>query len=100
MRVCVFIDGKNFHAGFKGSTSPGTRIDFPAMAAWLVERAGGSTLWGAHYYTGVERGGAARTEAQVGWTSSCACWSASPASSSIDFHARRNTMSARSAAPQ
>jgi len=66
MRVCVFIDGKNFHAGFKGSTSPGTRIDFPAMAAWLVERAGGSTLWGAHYYTGVERGGAARTEAQVG----------------------------------
>ena len=66
MRVAIFFDGKNFHTGFKSSTAPGTRVDFPAMAAWLVQRAGGSTLWRAHYYTGVERGDAAESDAQVG----------------------------------
>ena len=56
MRVAIFFDGKNFHAGYRARASGGLRIDFPRMAQWLVERAGGSTLWAAHYYTGVVRG--------------------------------------------
>lgn len=65
MRVAIFFDGKNFHAGYRATTTA-QRLDFPKLAAWMVERAGGASLWGAHYYTGVERGEGAVTEAQQG----------------------------------
>lgn len=65
MRVAIFIDGKNFHAGMR-ATAGAVRLDFPRMAAWLVQRAQGSDLWGAHYYTGIERGEAATSDAQQG----------------------------------
>lgn len=65
MRVAIFFDGKNFHAGYRATTTV-PRLDFPKLADWIVERVGGSTLWGAHYYTGVERGESADTAAQQG----------------------------------
>jgi uncharacterized LabA/DUF88 family protein len=65
MRVSIFFDGKNFHSGYKAATGAGMQLDFPKLADWLVERAGGSSLWGAHYYTGIERGEEA-TAAQQG----------------------------------
>ncbi|MFI5165236.1 MAG: NYN domain-containing protein [Thermoanaerobaculales bacterium] len=65
MRVAIFIDGKNFYAGYK-SVAPDRRIDFPKMARWLVEQVSGSFLWGVYYYTGVETGVAAETEEQKG----------------------------------
>lgn len=64
MRVAIFIDGKNFYAGWKDRAG-GRRIDFSEMARWVVTRAGGQSLWGAYYYTGVETGPAASTEGQV-----------------------------------
>jgi len=62
MRVAIFFDGKNFYAGWRGSSRP--RIDFPALARWVVRRAGGATLWGAHYFTALEIGDGADTQAQ------------------------------------
>lgn len=62
MRVAIFFDGKNFYAGWRGSNRP--RIDFPALARWLVRRVGGTSLWGALYYTAVESGEAADSQAQ------------------------------------
>jgi uncharacterized LabA/DUF88 family protein len=62
MRVAIFFDGKNFYAGWRGSSRP--RIDFPALARWVVRRAGGTTLWGAHYFTALETGEGADTQAQ------------------------------------
>ena len=64
MRVAIFIDGKNFYAGWKDRAG-GRRIDFGEMARWVVTRAGGQALWGAYYYTGVETGPAASTEGQL-----------------------------------
>lgn len=64
MRVALFIDGKNFYAGWKDKAG-GRRIDFREMASWLVHRAGGSSLWGAYYYTGVETGPGASSEGQL-----------------------------------
>ncbi|MCL2825081.1 MAG: NYN domain-containing protein, partial [Polyangiaceae bacterium] len=61
MRVAIFIDGKNFYAGWK-DRAKGKRIDFGVMASWVVERAGGNTLWGAYYYTGVESASTAGSE--------------------------------------
>jgi uncharacterized LabA/DUF88 family protein len=66
VRVSIFFDGKNFHAGYRATTDPAVRLDLPKLASWLVERAGGSTLWGAHYYTGIERGDEAITSGQQG----------------------------------
>ncbi|MFH1465087.1 MAG: NYN domain-containing protein [Pseudomonadota bacterium] len=63
MKVAIFIDGKNFYSGCKRE-APGTRIDFPAMARWLVEQVGGERLWGAYYYTGIERGDRAGSDGQ------------------------------------
>ena len=63
MRVGVFIDGKNFYAGWK-ERADGRRIDFNDMASWVVKRAGGQSLWGAYYYTGIETGLAASSEGQ------------------------------------
>lgn len=63
MRVAIFFDGKNFHAGWR-SQADGVRVDFPALAAWLVEKTGGSSLWSANYYTGVEYGERADDDGQ------------------------------------
>lgn len=63
MRVCIFFDGKNFHSGWRDEAS-GRRLTFPKLSKWLVERVGGSLLWGAYYYTGIEMGSAAVTEGQ------------------------------------
>ena len=64
MRVAIFIDGKNFYAGWKDRAG-GRRIDFGEMARWVVKRAGGQALWGAYYYTGVEIGASAGSEGQM-----------------------------------
>ena len=62
MRVALFLDGKNFYAGWRAAGRP--RIGFPALARWLVARAGGDRLAGAYYYTSVETGEAADTPSQ------------------------------------
>lgn len=49
----MFFDGANFFSGWADATAR-RKIDFGKLAAWLVERVGGSSLWGAYYYTGVE----------------------------------------------
>ena len=53
MRVSLFFDGKNFYSGWRDAAN-GRRIDFVRLSEWLVKRSGGTYLWGAHYYTGVE----------------------------------------------
>jgi uncharacterized LabA/DUF88 family protein len=53
MRVALFFDGKNFYSGWR-DTAQGRRIDFVKLSEWLVKKVGGTSLWGAHYYTGVE----------------------------------------------
>lgn len=53
MRVCLFFDGKNFYEGLERARPGNHRLDYGGLARWLVERAGGSRLVGAHYYTGV-----------------------------------------------
>lgn len=63
MRVCIFFDGKNFHSGWRDEAG-GRRLAFPKLSRWLVDRVGGSLLWGAYYYTGIETGAAAVTEGQ------------------------------------
>jgi len=63
MRIALFIDGKNFYAGWKDKGSS-KKIDFTKMAAWLVKQAGGSHMWGAFYYTGIETGSNANSEGQ------------------------------------
>lgn len=62
MRVALFFDGKNFYSGWRAAERP--RLSFPALAQWLVRRVGGNFLWGAHYYTSVETGGASETQSQ------------------------------------
>ncbi len=51
-RVALFINGKTFYAGWRDTTG-GLRLDFPAMANWIVKQAGGKALMAAHYYTSV-----------------------------------------------
>ncbi len=63
MRVAIFFDGKNFHSGWRAQAD-GVRVDFPALADWLVEECGGSSLWSANYYTGVECGERADDDGQ------------------------------------
>lgn len=63
MRVVVIFDGKNFYSGLKSAVGV-VRLDFPKLADWLIARTGGTVLWGAHYYTGVERGEEAESEGQ------------------------------------
>jgi uncharacterized LabA/DUF88 family protein len=53
MRVALFIDGQNFYSGWRDSAQ-GRRIDFSTMADWILKQVGGDTLWGAHYYTGID----------------------------------------------
>lgn len=52
-RVALFINGKTFHAPWCDSAIH-ERIDFPAMASWIVGKAGGKTLAGAHYFTDID----------------------------------------------
>jgi len=63
MRVAIFFDGKNYYSGWR-ATAEGRTVDFVKLAQWLVEKAGGSRLWGAYYYTGIETGEAATQEPQ------------------------------------
>ncbi|MEM7403524.1 MAG: NYN domain-containing protein [Myxococcota bacterium] len=61
-RVALFFDGGNFYSGWKENANS-RRVDFTRLAKWLVQRAGGTLLAGAYYYTGVsevsdERSGA------------------------------------------
>ena len=65
MRVVVIFDGKNFYSGLKSAVGV-VRLDFPKLADWLIARTGGTVLWGAHYYTGIERGDEAESEGQKG----------------------------------
>jgi len=52
-KVCLFFDGRNFHAGMKAAGIQGRSIDMAKFAQWLVGRvAHDGVLWGAHYYTG------------------------------------------------
>ena len=53
MRVAIFIDGKNYYAGWRDVTG-GAEIDFRKLAPWIVRSAGGTTLMGVHYFTGVD----------------------------------------------
>ena len=63
MRIALFIDGKNFYAGWRDKAE-GKKIDFSKMARWLVDRANGSRMWGAWYYTGIETGNNASSDGQ------------------------------------
>lgn len=63
MRIGIFFDGKNFYRGWR-ATAEGVVIDFVRLSEWLVARVGGSRLWGAYYYTGIETGEPAKTEGQ------------------------------------
>lgn len=55
MKVAIFVDGKNFYKGYQ-QHAIGRRLNFPRLAAWLSQQAGGSLLVGCHYYTGLETG--------------------------------------------
>jgi len=63
MRIAIFFDGKNFYSGWR-ATAEGSTVDFVKLSQWLVGKAGGSRLWGAYYYTGIETGEAASQESQ------------------------------------
>jgi uncharacterized LabA/DUF88 family protein len=63
MRVALFIDGKNFYSGWKQSV-PDSRLDFHKLAQWLVVAVGGTRLWGAYYYTGIETGESSEQQGQ------------------------------------
>lgn len=53
MKIAIFVDGKNFYMGFQRHAA-GRRLNFPRLATWLMEQAGGSRLVGCHYYTGID----------------------------------------------
>ena len=61
MKIALFFDGKNFYSGWR-EKAPGRRLSFPRLSRWLVEKAGGSLLVGAHYYTGIETGDEAKED--------------------------------------
>jgi uncharacterized LabA/DUF88 family protein len=63
VRIAIFFDGKNFYSGWR-ATAEGLVVDFVKLSQWLVRKAGGSRLWGAYYYTGIETGEAASHESQ------------------------------------
>jgi uncharacterized LabA/DUF88 family protein len=63
VKVAIFFDGKNFYAGWR-EQAYGQRLQFTRLARWLVQRVGGSTLVGCHYYTGIETGEEANTDGQ------------------------------------
>lgn len=60
MRVALFFDGKNFYSDLR--TAYGRQsLDFVALAEWVMRRVGGTFLWGANYYTGVDAPGSIDT---------------------------------------
>ncbi|MCS6900591.1 MAG: NYN domain-containing protein [Myxococcales bacterium] len=63
MKVAIFFDGKNFYAGWR-EQAYGQRLHFTRLARWLVQRVGGTTLVGCHYYTGVETSEEASSDGQ------------------------------------
>lgn len=62
MRVAIFFDGKNFYSGFRARAGSRRIESFTGLADWLVQRARGTYLSGAYYYTGIETGGAESAE--------------------------------------
>lgn len=68
MKVALFFDGKNFYSGWRERAGR-QPLDFTALSRWLVNRVGGSVLWGAYYYTGVEAGPSASGSGQAALTS-------------------------------
>jgi uncharacterized LabA/DUF88 family protein len=68
MKVALFFDGKNFYSGWRERAGR-QPLDFTALSRWLVRRVGGSVLWGAYYYTGVETGPSAAGTGQAALTS-------------------------------
>ena len=66
MKVAIFVDGKNFYKGLQKHAA-GQRLNFPRMATWLMEEAGGSLLVGCHYYTGIETGQVERGRSLAGF---------------------------------
>jgi len=54
MRVAIFFDGKNFHSGLKTVAEGTVTVDYTKLSQWIILQVGGSRLWGAYYYTGVE----------------------------------------------
>lgn len=63
MKVALFFDGKNFYRSWR-EKADGRRVDFSRLSSWLMKRVGATHLWGAHYYTGIEIGSAAESDAQ------------------------------------
>jgi len=63
MRIAIFFDGKNFYSGWR-ATAEASTVDFVKLSQWLVKKTGGSRLWGAYYYTGIETGEASKQEPQ------------------------------------
>jgi uncharacterized LabA/DUF88 family protein len=68
MKVALFFDGKNFYSGWRERAGR-QPLDFAALSRWLVKRVGGSLLWGAYYYTGIETGQSAAGSGQTALTS-------------------------------
>jgi len=62
MKIAIFIDGKNFYAGWK--ESGGEKLDFQKMTKWIIDQCGGSELFAVYYYTGIEVGSNSETEQQ------------------------------------
>lgn len=62
MKIAIFIDGKNFYAGWK--ESGGEKLDFQKMIQWIIKQSGGTDLFAIYYYTGVEVGSNSETEQQ------------------------------------
>lgn len=63
MRTALFFDGKNFYSAWRDQTNR-QPLDFVKLSHWLVAEAGGSRLWAAHYYTGIESGAEADSPGQ------------------------------------
>lgn len=63
MKVALFFDGKNFYRSWREKAGD-HRVDFSRLADWLMRQVGGTHLWGSHYYTGIEIGEAAESDAQ------------------------------------
>ncbi len=68
MKVALFFDGKNFYSGWRERASR-QPLDFTSLSRWLVERVGGSILWGAYYYTGIESANSTMGSGQSALTS-------------------------------
>ncbi len=68
MKVALFFDGKNFYSGWRERASR-QPLDFTALSRWLTRRVGGTLLWGAYYYTGIEIGPSSSGTGQAALTS-------------------------------